>query len=183
MRQRLKRFYQKRIIPRIRQNFSYQNVHQIPRIRKIVINRGMGGAGQNVKLLEVSLAELTTIASQKGVLTRARKSIAGFKIREKMPIGISVKLRSERIYAFYDRLVNLALPRIRDFQGVSLNFDGQGNFTMGLVEQLMFPEIFYDQIDQVVGIDISIVTTAHTDEEGLSLLKLIGIPWDLEKIL
>jgi len=177
MRQRLKHFYQETVISQLVKKFSYGNVHQVPRLGKIVVNRGLGEIAQNAKALETSLLELTVIATQRGVVTRARKAIAGFKVREKIPVGLVVTLRSRRIYAFLDRLVNLALPRIRDFQGLSpYSVDGWGNYSLGLSEQFMFPEIRYDQIDQFRGIDISIVTTANTDEEGLSLLSYLGIP-------
>lgn len=176
MRQRLKRFYQEKVIPNLIGQFCYKNIHQIPRLKKIVVNRGLGEIAQNAKALESSISELAIIATQRGVITRARKAIAGFKIREKMPVGLVVTIRTEHIYAFLDRLVNLALPRIRDFQGLnSYSIDGRGNYSLGLSEQFMFPEINYEQIDQFRGIDISIVTTANTDEEGLALLKYLGI--------
>lgn len=178
MTQRLKRFYRDTVVPQLRQQFQYKNQHQVPRVEKIVINRGLGDASQNAKLLESSLSELSLIATQRGVVTRSRKAIAGFKIREKMPVGLTVTLRGERRYAFLDRLRNLALPRIRDFQGVSpKSFDGHGNYSLGLEEQLMFPEINYDQIDQLRGMDISIITTCRTDEEGHALLKSMGMPF------
>ena len=177
MRQRLKHFYRKTVISQLVEKFSYINVHQVPRLDKIVINRGLGEIAQNAKALESSLLELTVIATQRGVVTRARKAISGFKVREKIPVGLVVTLRSERIYAFLDRLVNLALPRIRDFQGLSpYSLDGRGNYSLGLSEQFIFPEIRYDQIDQFRGIDISIVTTVKTDKEGLALLSYLGIP-------
>jgi large subunit ribosomal protein L5 len=176
--QRLKQFYSEKVTPQLVKQFSYSNMHEIPKLEKIVINRGLGDASQNAKLLESSLTELSVIASQRGVITRSRKAIAGFKIREKMPVGISITLRGEKMYAFLDRLINLALPRIRDFQGVSpKSFDGRGNYSLGLEEQLMFPEINYDQIDQIRGMDISIITTSKSDEEGYALLKLLGMPF------
>jgi large subunit ribosomal protein L5 len=178
MAQRLKQFYSETVVPKLIQQFNYTNPHQVPRLEKIVINRGIGDASQNAKVLESSLNELSVIASQRGVVTRSRKAIAGFKIREKMPVGISVTLRGEKMYAFLDRLINLALPRIRDFQGVSpKSFDGRGNYSLGLEEQLMFPEINYDQIDQIRGMDISIITTSNSDEEGVALLKNLGMPF------
>lgn len=178
MTQRLKRFYRDTVVPQLRQQFQYKNQHQIPRVEKIVINRGLGDASQNAKVLEASLSELSLIATQRGVVTRARKAIAGFKIREQMPVGLTVTLRGERRYAFLDRLRNLALPRIRDFQGVGpKSFDGHGNYSLGLEEQLRFPEINYDQIDQLRGMDISIITTCRTDEEGYALLKSLGMPF------
>ena len=180
MRQRLKRFYQKKVISQLIKRFCYRNVHQIPSLKKIVVNRGLGEIAQNAKTLESSMLELTIISTQRGVITRARKAIAGFKIREKIPVGLVVTLRSEHIYAFLDRLVNLALPRIRDFQGLnSYSFDGRGNYSLGLNEQFMFPEIQYDQVDQFRGIDISIVTTANTNEESLILMKCFGIQFKM----
>jgi large subunit ribosomal protein L5 len=176
--QRLKKLYYENIAPKLVEQFSYKNQHEVPKIEKIVINRGIGDASQNTKLLDSSLNELTIIAGQKGVVTRSKKAIAGFKLREKMPVGIFVTLRGDRMYGFLDRLVNLALPRIRDFQGISpKSFDGHGNYSLGLEEQLMFPEIDYDKIDQVRGMDISIITTSNTDQEGLALLKEFGMPF------
>lgn len=150
----------------------------MPKLVKISVNRGLGEASQNAKALESSLNEIATIAGQKPVVTRAKKAIAGFKIRQGMPVGIMVTLRSDRMYSFLDRLVNLALPRIRDFRGVSpKSFDGHGNYTLGIREQLIFPEVDYDSIDQIRGMDISIITTANTDEEGRALLKEFGMPF------
>lgn len=178
MAQRLKKIYSQEIIPKLIEEFNYKSYLQVPRIEKIVINRGLGDASQNVKLLDSSLNELTVIAGQKGVVTRSKKAIAGFKLRQKMPVGILVTLRGERLYGFLDRLINLALPRIRDFQGINpKSFDGHGNYSLGLEEQLMFPEIDYDKIDQVRGMDISIVTTSKTDQEGLALLRAFGMPF------
>jgi large subunit ribosomal protein L5 len=160
------------------EQFNYTNIHQVPKVVKVTINRGMGEAAQNAKALESSLTEVGIIAGQKPVVTRAKKAIAGFKIRQGMPVGIMVTLRSDRMYAFLDRLINLALPRIRDFRGISpKSFDGRGNYTLGVREQLIFPEIDYDSIDQVRGMDISIITTANTDEEGRALLKELGMPF------
>jgi large subunit ribosomal protein L5 len=145
---------------------------------KITVNRGLGEASQNAKALESSINELTTITGQKPIVTRAKKAIAGFKIRQGMPVGVMVTLRGERMYAFLDRLINLALPRIRDFRGISPNsFDGRGNYSVGIREQLIFPEIDYDSIEQIRGMDISIITTANTDEEGRALLKEMGMPF------
>jgi len=178
MTQRLKTLYNETIVPKLTEQFSYTNVHQVPKIAKVTINRGLGEASQNAKALESSVQEIAIIAGQKPVVTRARKSIAGFKVREGMPVGIMVTLRAERMYAFLDRLINLALPRIRDFRGVSPNsFDGRGNYTLGVREQLIFPEVEYDAIDQIRGMDISIVTTATSDEEGRALLKEMGMPF------
>jgi len=158
--------------------FQYTNIHQAPKLIKVTINRGLGEAATNAKALEASLNEIALITGQKPVVTRAKKAIAGFKIREGMPVGIMVTLRGERMYAFVDRLVSLTLPRIRDFRGVSpKSFDGRGNYTLGVREQLIFPEVEYDRIDQVRGMDISIVTTARNDEEGRALLKEMGMPF------
>ncbi|GAB4299547.1 MAG: 50S ribosomal protein L5 [Oscillatoriaceae cyanobacterium] len=178
MGQRMKSLYDETIVPKLMEQFSYSNIHQVPKVVKITINRGLGEAAQNAKALESSLNEMATIAGQKPVVTRAKKAIAGFKIRKGMPVGIMVTLRQERMYAFLDRLINLALPRIRDFRGVSpKSFDGRGNYTLGLREQLIFPEVDYDSIDQIRGMDISIITTAKTDEEGRALLKEMGMPF------
>lgn len=175
---RLKAYYQDTVAPKLIEQFQYQNVHQVPKIVKVTVNRGLGEAAQNAKALEASLSEIATITGQKPVVTRAKKAIAGFKIRKGMPVGIMVTLRSDRMYAFLDRLINLALPRIRDFRGVSpKSFDGRGNYTLGIREQLIFPEVDYDTIDQVRGMDISIITTATTDEEGRALLKELGMPF------
>lgn len=174
----LKQRYQETIVPKLMEQFQYQNIHQVPRLTKISLNRGLGEASQNAKALEASLNEIATITGQKPVVTRAKTAIAGFKIREGMPVGVMVTLRSGRMYNFLDRLVNLALPRIRDFRGVSpRSFDGRGNYTLGVREQLIFPEVDYDSIDQIRGMDISIITTANTDEEGRALLKEIGMPF------
>ena len=178
MKQRLKQIYSEKIVPSLMEQFNYTKSLQAPRLEKIVINRGLGDASQNANLVEPCLKELTTIAGQKGVVTRSKKAIAGFKLREKTPVGVSVTLRGDRMYGFLDRLINLALPRIRDFQGISMkSFDGQGNYSFGLNEQLMFPEIEYDKIQQIRGMDISIVTTSKTDVEGFALLKAFGMPF------
>lgn len=174
----LKAHYQEQVVPKLMEQFKYTNIHQVPKIVKVTVNRGMGEAAQNAKALEASLSEIAVITGQKPVVTRAKKAIAGFKIRKGMPVGIMVTLRSDRMYAFMDRLVNLVLPRIRDFRGISpKSFDGRGNYTLGLREQLIFPEIEYDNIDQIRGMDISIITTANTDEEGRALLKEMGMPF------
>ncbi|MBW4579319.1 MAG: 50S ribosomal protein L5 [Tildeniella nuda ZEHNDER 1965/U140] len=178
MAERLKTHYQEKIVPKLMEQFSYANIHQVPKVIKVTVNRGMGEAAQNAKALEASLAEISLITGQKPVVTRAKKAIAGFKIRQGMPVGIMVTLRSGRMYAFLDRLINLTLPRIRDFRGISpKSFDGRGNYTLGLREQLIFPEVEYDSVDQVRGMDISIITTANTDEEGRALLKELGMPF------
>lgn len=176
--QRLQHFYQEKIVPQLIEQFQYKNKHQVPTLEKIVINRGLGDASQNAKVLESCSKELGLITGQQGVVTRSKKAIAGFKLRQKMPVGLVVTLRGEKMYAFLDRLINLALPRIRDFQGISIkSFDGHGNYSLGLEEQIMFPEIDYDKIDQVRGMDISIVTTAVNDQQALALLKAFGMPF------
>lgn len=178
MKQRLKQVYEETIVPSLMEQFKYKNSLQAPRIEKIVINRGLGDASQNANLLEFGLQELSLIAGQKGVVTRSKQAIAGFKLREKMPVGVSVTLRGDRMYSFLDRLINLALPRIKDFQGISpQSFDGHGNYNFGLNEQLMFPEIDFDKIQQIRGMDISIVTTSTNDVEGLALLQKFGMPF------
>jgi large subunit ribosomal protein L5 len=178
MTQRLKTYYVEKIMPKLFEQFNYTNKHEVPKIEKIVINRGVGDASQNSKLIDASLKEIAVIAGQKGIITRSKKSIAGFKIREEMPVGVSVTLRGDRMYGFLDRMIHLALPRVRDFQGINpKSFDKNGNYSLGLEEQLMFPEIEYDKIDQIRGMDISIVTTAKNQEEGLALLKEFGLPF------
>jgi large subunit ribosomal protein L5 len=178
MTQRLKTQYIKTIVPKLMETFQYKNIHEVPNIEKIVINRGIGDASQNQKIVDASLKELALIAGQKGVVTRSKKAIAGFKLRQKMPVGVTVTLRGDRMYGFLDRLIHLALPRVRDFQGINpKSFDKNGNYSLGLEEQLMFPEIEYDKIDQIRGMDISIVTKAKTQEEGLALLKQFGLPF------
>ncbi len=175
---RLRAEYQEKIVPQLMEQFKYTNIHQVPKLVKITVNRGMGEAAQNAKALEASLAEIATVTGQKPVVTRAKKAIAGFKLRQGMPVGIMVTLRADRMYTFLDRLVNLSLPRIRDFRGISpKSFDGRGNYTLGVREQLIFPEIEYDKIDQIRGMDISIITTANNDEEGRALLKAFGMPF------
>lgn len=176
--QRLQQFYREKIVSQLREQFQFKNQHQVPTLEKIVINRGLGDASQNAKLLESCSKELGMITGQHGVVTRSKKAIAGFKLRQKMPVGLVVTLRGEKMYAFLDRLINLALPRIRDFQGISIkSFDGHGNYSLGLEEQLMFPEIDYDKIDQIRGMDISIVTTAKNDQQAMALLKAFGMPF------
>lgn len=176
--QKLQTYYYQTVVPNLIKKFDYKNTFQVPRIEKIVINRGLGNASENSKLLDSSLKELTLIAGQRGVITRSKKAIAGFKIREKMPVGICVTIRGERMYGFLDRLINLALPRIRDFRGISSkSFDGRGNYSLGLEEQLMFPEIDYDKIEQIRGMDISIITTSKTNTEGCALLQEFGLPF------
>ena len=175
---RLKETYQKEIVDGMTKKFGYKNVMQVPRLEKIVINMGIGEAKENSKVLDAAMAELAIISGQKPVATRAKNSIANFKIREGMPIGCKVTLRGERMYEFLDRLINLALPRVRDFRGVNPNaFDGRGNYALGIKEQLIFPEIEYDKIDKVRGMDVIFVTTANTDEEARELLTLFGMPF------
>ncbi|MEB3299098.1 MAG: 50S ribosomal protein L5 [Candidatus Sericytochromatia bacterium] len=170
--------YQAEVVPALKAEFSYGNVNAVPRVHKIVLNVGMGEAVQNPKSLERAVADLAAIAGQKPVLTKAKKSIATFKVREGMAIGTSVTLRGARMWQFLDRLITLSLPRIRDFRGVSpRSFDGRGNYSLGIKEQLIFPEIDYDKVDKVRGMDITIVTTAGTDEEARSLLRRLGMPF------
>ena len=174
----LKTRYLEDIVPKLTEQFSFTNVHEVPKVVKIVVNRGLGEASQNAKALESSINEMMTITGQKPVVTRAKKAIAGFKIRQGMPVGVMVTLRGDKMYAFLERLIALALPRIRDFRGISpKSFDGRGNYSLGVREQLMFPEIDYDSIDQIRGMDISIVTSAANDEEGRALLKEMGMPF------
>lgn len=178
MPQRLKAVYSKSILPKLMDQFNYKNSLQTPQIEKIVINRGLGDGSQNSRIVESCLKELSLLTGQRGIITRSKKAIAGFKLREKVSVGVSVTLRGDRMYGFLDRLINLALPRIRDFRGVNpKSFDGQGNYSLGLEEQLMFPEIDYDKIDQIRGMDISIVTTSRDDTESLMLLKAFGMPF------
>jgi large subunit ribosomal protein L5 len=175
---RLKEDYKARVAPALTEEFGYQNPMQVPTISKIVINMGVGEASQNRKEIEGALADMTAIAGQKPVMTKARKSIANFKLRDGMVVGCSVTLRGERMWEFLDRLVNIALPRIRDFKGVSpKSFDGRGNYTLGVKEQIIFPEIDYDKIDKVRGMDITICTTANTNDEGRALLKQFSMPF------
>ncbi len=178
MAQQLKTKYQKEITPKLMEQFGYTNLLQVPKVIKITVNRGLGEAATNAKALESSIAEIAKITGQKPVVTRAKKAIAGFKIRAGMPVGVMVTLRGDRMYAFLDRFINLTLPRIRDFRGISpKSFDGRGNYSIGIREQLIFPEIEYDQIDQIRGMDISIITTADNDEAGRALLKEMGMPF------
>ena len=175
---KLKVIYQEKIVPTLMDQFKYTNIHQVPKLVKVTVNRGLGEASQNAKALDSSINEIGIITGQKPVVTRAKKAIAGFKIRKGVPVGVMVTLRADRMYDFLDRLINLALPRIRDFRGISpKSFDGRGNYSLGLREQLIFPEIEYDSIDQIRGMDISIITTANTDEEGRALLKGMGMPF------
>ncbi|MBQ4524104.1 MAG: 50S ribosomal protein L5 [Lachnospiraceae bacterium] len=175
---RLKEQYLKEIVPAMQTKFAYKNVMQVPKLDKIVINMGVGEAKDNAKILDSAVKDLEIIAGQKVVVTRAKKSVANFKLREGMPIGCKVTLRGEKMYEFADRLINLALPRVRDFRGVNANaFDGRGNYALGIKEQLIFPEIEYDKVDKVRGMDIIFVTTAQSDEEARELLTLFGMPF------
>lgn len=175
---RLKDSYRNEVIPALMKEFGYHNVMEVPRLEKIVVNVGVGEALQNAKALDHTVQDITTITGQQPIVTRAKKSIAGFKLREGMTVGVKVTLRGNRMYDFLDRLCNVALPRRRDFRGISPDsFDGRGNYTLGLREQLVWPEIDYDSIDKVRGMEISIVTTAKTDEEGWHLLQLLGMPF------
>jgi len=174
----LKERYRKEIVPRLMERYQYQNVMQVPRLSKVVLNIGLGEAVRDAKALEAAERDLTTISGQHPVITRAKKSIASFRLRAGMPIGMKVTLRGERMYDFFDKLVNAALPRIREFQGVSPDgFDGQGNYTLGVKEQIIFPEVDYDKIDKVRGLEVSIITTANTNEEGRHLLEALGMPF------
>ncbi|MEW6214580.1 MAG: 50S ribosomal protein L5 [Nitrospirota bacterium] len=175
---RLKERYLKEVIPTMMKEFLYKNVMEVPKVQKVVLNVGLGEAIQNIKLLDAAQKELSLITGQKVVVTKAKKSIAGFKLRKGMPIGCKVTLRGDRMYEFLDRLISLALPRIRDFKGVSVrSFDGKGNYSLGLKEQFIFPEIDYDRVEMVHGLDVTICTTAETDEEGKALLRYLGIPF------
>jgi large subunit ribosomal protein L5 len=178
MASRLKEKYQKEVAPSLLKEFSYTNPMQVPGINKVVVNIGMGEAIQNAKAMDAAVSDLAAITGQRPVITRAKRSVAAFKLREGMQIGCMVTLRGDRMYQFLDKLMNVALPRLRDFQGVSPEaFDGRGNYTLGLREQLVFPEIDYDKVDKVRGMEVSIVTTARTDEEGRRLLRLMGMPF------
>jgi large subunit ribosomal protein L5 len=175
---RLKKKYLAEVKPAMQSKFSYRNVMEIPRLEKVVLNMGVGEATQNPKALDTAVKDMSAITGQKPIITRAKKSIAAFKLRQNVAIGAKVTLRGNRMYEFVDRLVNTALPRVRDFRGISpKGFDGRGNFTLGLKEQLIFPEIDYDKVDKVRGMDIVFVTTANTDEEARELLKLMGMPF------
>jgi large subunit ribosomal protein L5 len=174
----LKLYYYKEVVPKLLDTFKYDNIMQVPKLEKIVLNIGLGEAIHNIKLLDSALEELKIIAGQQPVVTRAKKSIAAFKLREGMPIGCRVTLRHNRMYDFYNKLVNIALPRVRDFRGLSVKaFDSHGNYTLGIKEHIIFPEIDYDKIDSIKGLNITIVTSAKTDEEGKELLKLMGMPF------
>jgi large subunit ribosomal protein L5 len=174
---RLKEFYQKEVISEMMKDFEYTNVMEVPKLSKILVNMGLGEAIQNIKVLESAQEELALITGQRPIVTKAKKSIAAFKLREGMTIGCKVTLRGDRMYEFFDRLVNTALPRVRDFRGISSKaFDGRGNYTLGLREQIIFPEVDYDKIDKIKGMNVTIVTTAKTDEQGRALLRYLGMP-------
>lgn len=175
---RLKQKYQEEVVPAMIKEFSYKNAMQVPRLEKITLNIGLGEATQNIKALDTAVVELTAIAGQKPVVTRAKKAIANFKLREGIPIGCMVTLRRDRMYEFLDRLIHVALPRVRDFKGISdRSFDGRGNYSLGLRDQIIFPEIQADKVEKTRGMTVSIITTAKTDQEGRSLLKLLGMPF------
>jgi large subunit ribosomal protein L5 len=174
----LKEFYEKEAVPKLIEAFQYKNIMQVPKLQKIVLNMGLGEAIHNIKLLDSAAEELKALAGQHPVITRAKKSIAAFKLREGMPIGCMVTLRRSRMYDFFYKLVNIALPRVRDFRGISAKaFDGRGNYSLGIKEHIIFPEIDYDKIDRIKGLNISVVTTARSDEEGKKLLRLLGMPF------
>ena len=174
----LKTYYDQEVAPKLKEAFQYSNVMQIPRLDRVVLNMGLGEAIQNIKILDGAQEEMATITGQKPIITRAKKSIAAFKVRVGMPIGCMVTLRSERMYDFLNKLINVALPRVRDFRGVPpKSFDGRGNYSLGIKDQLIFPEIDYDKVEKVKGMNVTIVTTAKTDEEGRMLLELLGMPF------
>ena len=173
----LKKQYREEIAPALQKQFNYSSIMQIPVLKKIVINQGLGDATQDKKIVDVAVNELTAITGQKAVATYSKKDIANFKLRKKMPIGVKVTLRRERMYEFLEKLVRIALPRIRDFKGISSKFDGRGNYTLGITEQIIFPEINIDQVDRMQGMNITFVTSASTDEEGYALLKAFGLPF------
>ena len=175
---RLQEVYTEQVIPQMMEKFSYKNVMEVPRLEKIVINMGVGAAKDNAKVLESAVSDMTLISGQKPIITKAKKSVANFKLREEMPIGCKVTLRKSKMFQFADKFINIALPRVRDFRGVSdKSFDGRGNFSIGVKEQLIFPEIEYDKVDQIRGMDIVFVTTAKTDEEARELLRFLGMPF------
>ena len=179
---RLKERYKAEIVPEMQRQFSYRNIMQVPRVEKVTVNIGLGEARENARAVETATADIATITGQKPVVTRAKKAISNFKIRENMPVGAAVTMRGDRMYEFLDRLLNVALPRIRDFHGVSVKaFDGRGNFSLGLREQLIFPEIDYDKVDRIRGMQVNIITTARNDDEGRRLLELMGMPFSKER--
>ena len=174
----LRQNYKQKVVPMLMEQFKYKNINEVPKITKVTINRGLGDASKNSKALESSIREIATITGQQPVVTKARKSVAGFKIRDGMPVGLMVTLRKKMMYSFLERFINLSLPRIRDFRGISIkHFDGRGNYNLGVKEQIIFPEIEFDKVDQIRGMDISITTTAKTQQEGIALLKAMGMPF------
>jgi len=178
MSQGIKTLYKEKVVPSLMENFNYKNIHEVPKVLKVTVNRGLGEASRNAKGLETSIKELALITGQQPVISSSKKSIAGFKIRENMPVGLFVTLRKDKMYSFIERFVHLTLPRIRDFRGIDpTSFDGKGNYNLGLQEQLIFPEVKYDDVEQILGLDIAFVTTAKTDEEGFQLLKGLGMPF------
>ena len=180
---RLKEIFQNELVPKLKEELQLKNVMEVPRVEKVVVNMGLGEAIQNVKILESAVEEMSRITGQKAVITRAKKSIAQFKLREEMPIGVMVTLRRDRAYEFLDRLINVSLPRVRDFKGVSAKaFDGRGNYTLGIREQLIFPEIDIEEIDKIKGMNVTIVTSARTDEEGRALLTGMGMPFRKQNV-
>ncbi|HEY7585391.1 MAG: 50S ribosomal protein L5 [Deltaproteobacteria bacterium] len=175
---RLNDIYKSEVVPRLKEKFRYRNTMEVPKLSKVIVNMGLGEAIENIKILDSAAEEIGVITGQKPVVTKARKSISNFKLRAGVPIGIKVTLRRDRMYYFLDKLMAVALPRVRDFKGVSpKGFDGRGNYTLGIKEQIIFPEVNYDKIDKIKGMNITIVTTARTDEEGMELLKLLGMPF------
>ena len=177
MKKNLKNLYKEKVVPTLIKDFGYKNIEEVPKVLKVSINRGLGESSRNTKELDLSIKEIVTVSGQQPTINKARKSIAGFKIRDGMPVGASVTLRREKMYAFLERLIHITLPRIRDFRGINpQGFDGRGNYNLGIKDQLIFPEISYDDVNQLDGLDISITTTAKTDEEAYSLLKGLGMP-------
>ena len=175
---RMQEMYKNDVVPKLKEKFRYRNIMEVPKLVKVIVNMGLGDAIENIKVVDVATQELGVITGQKAVVTKARKSIANFKLREGVPIGAMVTLRRDNMYYFLDKLLTIALPRVRDFRGVSpKGFDGRGNYTLGIKEQIIFPEINYDKIDKIRGMNITIVTTAKTDEEGMELLRLLGMPF------
>jgi len=177
----LKKKYREEIVPALKKEYNYTSVMQVPRLSKIIVNQGVGQAVADKKLIDTAQEELSTIVGQKAIQTMSKKDISNFKLRQKMPIGVKVTLRRERMYEFLERLIAVALPRIRDFKGISANFDGRGNYTLGIVEQIIFPEIDIDKINKILGMEITFVTTARTDEEALALLTEFGLPFKTTK--
>jgi large subunit ribosomal protein L5 len=178
MSQGVKTLYKEKVVPSLIENFNYKNIHEVPKVLKVTVNRGLGEASRNAKGLETSINELALVTGQQPLISRSKKAVAGFKIRENMPVGLFVTLRKDKMYSFIERFVHLTLPRIRDFRGIDpSSFDGRGNYNLGIQEQLIFPEVKYDDVEQILGLDIAFVTTAKTDEEGYQLLKGLGMPF------